>query len=308
MIGSRSRTLLATCTTFEPAWRFTATISGRGRLAVPAHPELHPDALVLHGVFDVGDIAQIDGSGAGAADDQIPVRRGVFQLPLRLKQSRAGRAVELPRPGVAGPVLHGVGEVVDRNSARPHFRGIDLDADGGLRAKHVHAAHAGQDADPLADLRAPVVVELAARDRVARQSDVQNRLVVRIGFRVGRRRRQIRGQAAGGLRNSGLHIRRGRVDALVQRELQREAHVALRALRGHQFEPVDLHELPFERRGDVVGDGVGARSGIIRLHRNHRVVHHRQIVDREAQITQHAENDDGNRQDRGHDRAANEWF
>jgi hypothetical protein len=105
-----------------------------------------------------------------------------------------------------------------------------------------------------------------------------------------------------------LHIRRGGVNALVQRELQREAHVALCALRGHQFEPVDLHELPLERSGDVVGDGVRACSGIIRLHGNHRVVHHRQIVDRKAQITQHAENNDRNRQDRGHDRAANEWF
>ena len=41
---------------------------------------------------------------------------------------------------------------------------------------------------------------------------------------------------------------------LLRRELQREAGVPLSALGSHQLQPVDLHELALERRGDVVGD------------------------------------------------------
>ena len=299
---------MATATTFEPAWRLTATTTVAAGSSISAHPEPHLDALVLDRVFHLGDVVEIHGSAVGAADDQISVRLRGVQLAVGPKQRGSRRAVKLPRARIAGAVFHGGHQIVDRNSARPHLGGIDLDAHGGLRAEHVHAAHAGQNADSLAHLRASVIVELAGRDRIAGERDVQNRLVVRIRLGIRGRRRQIRGKAAGGLRDGCLHVGGGRVDALVQRELQREAHVALRALRGHQLQSVDLHELPLERRGDIVGDGVRARARIICLHGNDRIVHHRQIVHRKAQITEHAENDHGDGQDRRHDRPANEWF
>jgi hypothetical protein len=84
--------------------------------------------------------------------------------------------------------------------------------------------------------------------------------------------------------------------------------MALRALRGNEFKAVDLHELPLERRGDVVGYRVRARAGIIRLHGNHRIVHDGQIVDRETQVSEDAEDDYGHRQNGGHDRLAYEWL
>ena len=56
-------------------------------------------------------------------------------------------------------------------------------------------------------------------------------------------------------------------------------HVPLRALRGDQLQPVDLHELPLERRGDVVRHRLGARARIGRVHLDDGVVHGRQVVD-----------------------------
>ena len=45
-----------------------------------------------------------------------------------------------------------------------------------------------------------------------------------------------------------------------------KAHGPLRALRGHHLEPVDLHELAFERGGDVVGNRIGTGARITDLH------------------------------------------
>ena len=65
-------------------------------------------------------------------------------------------------------------------------------------------------------------------------------------------------------------------------ELQHEARVALAAGGGHQFQPGNLHELPFQRRGDVVGHRLRRRARVADLHLNDRIVHGRQVVDRQA--------------------------
>ena len=175
--------------------------------------------------FHVGHVAQVNGRAVVAADDQVAVTFRVVELALRPQQHRSARAVELSGAPVARAVADRGAQVVHGDAPRPHRGRVRLDADRRLGAEHVHAADARQDADPLADLRRPVVVELARRDRVARQRDVQDRLVVGVGLGKRRRRGQVHGEAAGRLRDGRLHVGGRGVDALVQRELQRQADV-----------------------------------------------------------------------------------
>ena len=106
----------------------------------------------------------------------------------------------------------------------------------------------------------------------------------------------------------GLDVGRGRVDAFVQIELERERSLALRAFRGHDFEPIDLHELPLEGRGDGVRHDFGAGARIRGLHLNDRIVNRGEVVHRQSQEAHDAEENDRDRKHRGHDGAANERF
>ena len=275
---------------------------------IAAGPEPHVHPLVLHGIDRPGHVAEVDRQPALRADDELVVLLGPFQLAVRAQERGAAGAVELARPRVARAVADGVGQVIDRNPAGRHRRGIGLDAHRRLRAVDIDAAHARQDADALADLRAAVVVDLAGGDRVARQPDVHDRLVVGIGLGKGWRRGQIDGQAARGAIDRRLHVGGGRVDVLLQGELEREGRVTLVARARDDFQAVDLHELPFQRRGDIVGHRLRARAGIRHPDLDYRVIDGRQIVHRQLQITKHAEEDHREGEDRGHHRAANERF
>ncbi len=91
-------------------------------------------------------------------------------------------------------------------------------------------------------------------------------------------------------------------------KLQHEAGVALAAVGRHHLQAGNLHELALERRGHVVGHGLRRRARIIHLHLNHGIVDRGQIVDRQAQVREHAKQDDRDRQDHRHHRASDEWF
>ena len=62
-----------------------------------------------------------------------------------------------------------------------------LDADGGLGPVNVNPAHTAKDADTLSNLSACVVIDLSAGDRIAGESYIKNRLIVRIRLGEGRR-------------------------------------------------------------------------------------------------------------------------
>ena len=66
---------------------------------------------------------------------------------------------------------------------------------------------------------------------------------------------------------------------------------SLSALGSHHLQSVDLHELAFERRGDVVGNRIRTGARITHLHLDDRIVDGRQIVYRQLKITQHAKQD-----------------
>ena len=260
-----ARSALATSTALAPAWRKTARTTVAVGTSLAAHPEAHVDALVLHRV------ARRRRRPAGR-----PARRracAMIRLLYWLGASRAGPAgwsrnvpvgaVELAGALVAGAAADGGGQVVDRDAARRQRRRVGLDADGGLRAVDAHLAHAGRMLMRWPTCVLAVVVELPVRHRVAGQRDVHDRLVVRV--RLGERRRagQVDREAAGRLRDRGLHVGRRGVDALVQDELERQARSAPGVLLlRDDLEPGDLHELALERRGDVVRHRLRAGAGV----------------------------------------------
>ena len=82
----------------------------------------------------------------------------------------------------------------------------------------------------------------------------------------------------------------------------------LAAFRRDNLEPVDLHELAFEGRRDVIRHRLRACARVIRLYLNDRVIDGRKIVHRQRHIRKNAEKNNGHGQDSGHDRPANEWF
>src|SRR5262249_5009205 len=82
--------------------------------------------------------------------------------------------------------------------------------------------------------------------------------------------------------------------------------LALGARGGHRVEPGDRGELLLERRGHGRGHGLGARAGKTGAHRDHRVVHVREVAHRELCVAQHAEEQDAGHHQRGHDQPADE--
>ena len=77
-------------------------------------------------------------------------------------------------------------------------------------------------------------------------------------------------------------------------------------MRSHQLQAGNLHELPFQRRGHVVGHRLRRCARIIYLHLDDGIIDRRQIAHRQAEISEHAEQNDRDRQRNRHHRTANE--
>src|SRR5260370_99199 len=131
---------------------------------VAAHPEAHVDSLVLNGLLNRSQVAQVDRRAAGISDDEVAVLLRTFQLALRAKYCCTRAAVQLARTGIAGAALDRRRKIIDRNPASPHRRWIGFDPNSRLGSKNVHARYTGQNADALAHLCGGVVGKLARRD------------------------------------------------------------------------------------------------------------------------------------------------
>ena len=123
-------------------------------------------------------VAEVHRRVVRAADDQVGVLFGSFELALRSQDRGLGRTVQLARARVTGSVLNRRIEIVDRNAARPHRRRISFDTNRRFGSVNVYLRHAGQNAQALAHLRARIVVQLAGRHRVADHCEIHDWLVV----------------------------------------------------------------------------------------------------------------------------------
>ncbi|MGY3540200.1 hypothetical protein ACVIIY_004420 [Bradyrhizobium sp. USDA 4515] len=162
-----------------------------------------------------------------------------------------------------------------------------IDAHGRQRAA---ADHDLADALDLRQLlrqhRGGGVVEIAARQRIRRQRQDQDRRVGRVDLAVGRIAAQAGRQVGPRRIDRGLHVARRAVDVAVQPELQRDAGRAHRARRRHLGDVGDLAEMSLERTCDRGRDILRAGAGQRRLHRDGREIHlrqrrHRQLEERD---------------------------
>ena len=98
-------------------------------LRVASHPKTLIDPLVLDRVVHLGHVAEVDRGTVLAADDEIAIGLGTFQLPPGAEERRARRPVELARPDVARTIGDRRGHVIDGETARPQRGRVDFDTD-----------------------------------------------------------------------------------------------------------------------------------------------------------------------------------
>ena len=232
----------------------------------------------MHSLLGGCHIAQVNRSAVRLSNNQPVILVCSHQLSLRLQQEAAMRTVELPGSGISGAVFDRVGQVFQGDIAGCHGRGIRFDANGRLCSVNSDLAHAWQNADTLADLRVGVVVKLPLRHRVADDGDIHDRLIVGIGFSKRGRTGKIDRQLPARARNGRLYVGGGAVEAFRKVKLQYEARVPLDIVRGDHLESGDLHELPFEWRGDVVCHSVRRCARIVHLDLDDWVIDCRQVA------------------------------
>ena len=84
--------------------------------------------------------------------------------------------------------------------------------------------------------------------------------------------------------------------------------MSLAIVGGHQLQAGNLHELAFERRGNIVRHGFRSRAGIIYLHLDDGIVDGRKVTYRQAKVSRHSEQNHRHGQRNRHDRATNKKF
>ena len=203
-------------------------------------------------------------------------------------------------------------------------RGLDfVDADLARRQRvriHLHV-HGVLLAPSTCTCATPLTIEMRCAMRVSaysssvhsgsvvrREDEIENRLVGRVHLGERRRRRHALRQQARGLRDGGLHVHRGAVEAAVEVELERDLGRAQRVDGGHRIQAGDGRELILERRGHRRRHRLRARAGKAGGDQQRGEVDVRQIADRQRAVRDHAEQRDGRHQQAGGDGPPDECF
>src|SRR5258707_14676041 len=84
--------------------------------------------------------------------------------------------------------------------------------------------------------------------------------------------------------------------------------MALSVVRGHHFEPGNLHELALERSSHIVGHRFRRGTRITHLDLNDRIIHCGQVAHRKSKICKYAKQDHRGGEGHSHYRAENERF
>ena len=136
---------------------------------------------VFDAVDDIGDLLETDRRTPAVGDHHRPERGGVHQLPCGLDVVGRRRAEQLPGRQVDVPVRQRLIDLVDADPFGMQLVGIELDADRVLRcALHLHLRYAVHHRDARRDQRFCVIVEHRQRQRVRREINRDDRLVVRV--------------------------------------------------------------------------------------------------------------------------------
>ena len=263
--------------------------------------------VVLDTVGHLGDILQADRTAFAPGDDDRFIGFGAQQLAKRLDGpgmmaaiQNTGRQIDIGR-------LHRRLHLVDADAAGGQRRRIDLDPHCVfLRTVDHHLGDAIDHRDALADQVLPVIIQFGKRQYRTGQRQIENRIHRRIDLGVGGRGRHVGRELALGLGDRGLDILGGGIDIALHAELQGDRRAAELAGRRHRIDARNRRKRLFQwcRHGRRHGFRTAARE--IGIDLNGRHVDRRQIADRQPGISQQAEKQDRQRDQRGHHRPADE--
>ena len=169
--GNSALTELATSTAFAPACRITASTTTEPGGLKTAHPEKARDALVLHALAHISDVAQVNRRPVWVArHDQLAITLRLVDLPIGLQHKGAMRAVELSRARIDRARFNPAGQIVHRQAARSQCRRVGLDPNRALHAIDAHLRNARQDVDALRNSGGRVLIQIPVRQRIRHQA------------------------------------------------------------------------------------------------------------------------------------------
>ena len=177
-----------------------------------------------------------------------------------------------------------------------------------LRTVHLNLGDSFDHRNPLAHQCFGIAVHGVTGQSFRAHGEVEDRLVRRIHFVVGRRRRHVRRQLRRCAGDSGLHVLRGAVNVAAQVELQGNRGAAERTRRRHRINARDCGKLFFEWSRNGRSYGVGTRPGKRCSDLNRWVINVGKFADRERAIAEDSEQQNREHDQSGHDRTANKWF
>ncbi len=170
-----------------------------------------------------------------------------------------------------------------------------------LRAEHLHLRHARNHGNPLRHHRVRVFVQRVQRHCFGSDGQINHGLVGGVHLAERRRARHAGRQQRSGLGDHGLHVLRAGVDVAAEVELDGDGRRAESAGGRHGVHPGDGGELAFQRRGDSRCHRVGIRSREAGGHHDGGELDVGQIADRQRVVRHHAEQRDGEHQQRRRD-------
>ena len=262
---------------------------------------------VLRAGHRLADIAHPQRRAVAVGDDDVvPIRRP-DELIVGVNREGARPAVDRALGLGQRRDRERRAHILERKPFGDELGGIELDADGGLLlAADGHLGDAGDLADLLGELGLDIVVDLGQRQEFRGRGEQENGRIRRIHLAISRRTRQILRQLPAGGVDRRLDIGRGRVDVAVEVELDGDGGRAERARRRHLRDAGDLRELRLERLGDRGGHGVGTGAGELGGNLNGGEIDLRQRRDRQSRISDDADEQDADHQQRGGDGMPNE--
>ena len=264
---------------------------------------------VFDAVDDLGDAREHDRGAVSIGNDDLFVLVAGGQLIVGVDGVVLACAVEAAFCRVETVAGECVAEVFEVDAVGGKGGGVGLDADGGfLSAGDADEADAGDLGDLGGEAGVGEVFDLREGHLVRGEREGKDGCVGGVGLAVDGGRWQVGGQEALGGVDGGLHLLLGDVDVECELELHDDDRDAAGAGGGHLAESGDLAELAFERRGDSGGDDVGAGSGVEGEDLDGGVVDLGQGRDRQLEVGDGAGQEDRHHEQRGCDRAEDEWF
>jgi hypothetical protein len=256
---------------------------------------------VLEAVFDRGDVLERDGDAVHTADDDLLERLEIERLAEEAHVDLPPAGVELAAGDLDVLAADRADDVARDDTLLGELAGVEPDADVAVEVSvELDLTDALDRLQLLLHLVAGDVGEQLARERPG-DADREDRRVVRVRFRDGRRGHVLR-QLALGLRDARLDVLKGEIDVTRDVEAGRDAGGALSRGRRELLDALDLGDRLLERLEDLALHGARRGARPRDAHRDVGVVDVRILADAHPRDGDEAEEDGDRHHHPGEDR------